>query len=405
MVNKGVMQLQNLKIVYNTQCGKNKPALLQQFQKETAQEVMQFHKTFDAYAMTHLAQLHETAQLFGIQALYVKDESSRFGLNAFKGLGGSYCLGKYIATLLKQDIHKLSCATIASNATKEKTGELTFVTATDGNHGRGIAWTAATLGHKAVVYMPKGSALERLENIRKLGATAEMTTLNYDDTVRFAQKQAQENGWVLVQDTAWPGYETIPTYIMQGYLTMAAEAVQQLGNKVPTHIFLQAGVGAMSGALTAFFRNVYGFTPCIVIVEPDKADCIYKTAYANDGQLHTVSGDMDTIMAGLACGEPCTLGWDLLSYGADAFISMSDDIAAMGMRVLGNPYGSDDRVISGESGAATFGAVLEILKHQPSVQEKLNLTEDAVVLCFSTEGATDLENYQNIVWNGLYQNK
>ncbi|MBQ5327464.1 MAG: diaminopropionate ammonia-lyase, partial [Oscillospiraceae bacterium] len=300
------------------------------------------------------------------------------------------------------DISDMSYAKLISDEMKTKTGEITFVTATDGNHGRGIAWTASRIRQNAVVYMPKGSAQERLENIRKLGAHAEITELNYDDTVRFAQKQADEKGWVLVQDTAWEDYEEIPLCIMQGYMTMANEAVQQLGETKPTHIFLQAGVGAMSGALTAFFRNIYGFEPKIVIVELEKADCIYRTASADDGKLHTVTGDLDTIMAGLACGEPCTIGWELLKYGADAFISAEDTAAAYGMRILGNPDDSDDRVISGESGAATFGALCEILRSNKEMKEKLGLNEDSVVLCFSTEGATDTENYRNIVWDGLY---
>ena len=397
--------MKNFNIVYNSHCGKEKPDLAEKFNLYNAEIVNGFHKTFDKYTVTPLANLNQTAKLFGGGEIYVKDESLRFGLNAFKGLGGSFCLGKYISEILEKDIKDLSYEEIASDETKGKIGQVTFVTATDGNHGRGVAWTAARLGQKAVVYMPKGSALERLENIRKLGATAEITDVNYDDTVRFAQKQADDNGWVLVQDTAWPGYEKIPTYIMQGYLTMAYEAMQQLGDKIPTHIFLQAGVGAMSGALTAFFRNVYGFEPKIVIVEPDKADCIYKTAKADDGKLHFVTGDMDTIMAGLACGEPCTIGWDMLKYGADAFIAMDDLYAATGMRILGNPAGNDTRVISGESGASTFGAVVEILKGHQDIKEKLALDEKSVVLCFSTEGATDVENYRNIVWNGLYSEK
>ena len=164
-------------------------------------------------------------------------------------------------------------------------------------------------------------------------------------------------------------------------------------------------VKAMSGALTAFFRNIYGFEPKIVIAEPDKADCIFRTAKADDGSLHVVTGDLDTIMAGLACGEPCTIGWDMLKYGADAFISMDDIYAANGMRILGNPAGKDDRVIAGESGASAFGAVVEILKNQPDVKDRLGLNQNSTVLCFSTEGATDTENYRNIVWNGLYNSK
>ena len=180
-------------------------------------------------------------------------ESKRFGLNAFKALGGSYCIGKYM-----QD-HETGAK------------QLTFVTATDGNHGRGIAWTARKLGQRCVVYMPKGSAEERLENIKKLGAEAYITDMNYDDAVRHAKKMADEKGWIMVQDTAWEGYEQIPSYIMQGYMTMASEAVSQLKEETPTHVFLQAGVGAMSGAVTAFLRNFYGgiCRPEIIIVEPD----------------------------------------------------------------------------------------------------------------------------------------
>ena len=397
--------MKSFNIVYNPHLGENKPPLAEKFSAKIAGAVNNFHKTFAEYETTPLVALPETAKLLGAGEIYVKDESKRFGLNAFKGLGGSYCLGKHIAGVLGKEITDVTCEQLASAETKAKTGEITFVTATDGNHGRGVAWAAAKFGQNAVVYMPKGSVQERLENIRKLGATTEITELNYDDTVRFAGQQAAEKGWVLVQDTAWPGYEEIPTTIMQGYLTMAAEATAQLDGKTPTHIFLQAGVGAMSGALTAYFRNLYGFGPKIIIVEPEKADCIYKTALANDGTLQTVTGDMDTIMAGLACGEPCTIGWDLLRYGANAFISMEDSIAALGMRVLASPAGKDGKVVSGESGAATFGAVAEILQNQSAVAEKLGLHENSTVLCFSTEGATDIENYRNIVWNGLYPNR
>ena len=394
--------MEKLSIVYNAHLGKDKPACAVRFDTASAQTVNAFHRTVDGYSVTPLACLSSTAKLLGVGEIYVKDESHRFGLNAFKGLGGSFCLGKYIADTAGRNIADISYADLQSEELKSKTGTITFVTATDGNHGRGVAWAAANLGHKAVVYMPKGSAAERLENIRKLGAEAEITEWNYDDTVRFAKQQAETNGWVLVQDTAWEGYEQIPTSIMQGYLTMALEAVQQLGEKKPTHIFLQAGVGAMSGALTGFFRDVYGFAPKIVIVEPDKADCYYHTIKADDGTIHTVGGALDTIMAGLACGEPCTIGWELLKYGADAFITMEDTVAANGMRILAAPANSDTKVVSGESGAAGFGALAEILKNHPQIKADLSLEENSVVLCFSTEGATDIENYRNIVWYGRY---
>ena len=394
-----------LNIVYNTHCGKTPSSYMPLFSARNAEISKNFHSTVDGYAPTPLAAFNSTAKQLGAGEIYVKDESYRFGLNAFKALGGSFCVGRYIADLLGKDISSLSYSDLVSPQTKASVGDITFVTATDGNHGRGIAWTAAKLGQKAVVYMPKGSAAERLENIRRLGAVSEMTDVNYDDTVRFAKQQAADNGWVLVQDTAWEGYETIPTYIMQGYLTMAAEAVQQLGGKKPTHIFLQAGVGAMAGALAAFFRDIYSFEPKIVVVEPDKADCFYHTAKADDGNIHTVGGALDTIMAGLACGEPCTIGWDLLKFCADAFISMEDTVAANGMRIMAAPLAEDTAVTSGESGAAGFGAAVEILRNHPQIKTDLAMDENSTVLCFSTEGATDVENYRNIVWYGKWADK
>ena len=386
-----------MKIVYNRHKGENRPVNMARFTAEKADAVRRYHQSISTYEPTVLADLSMTGRILGAGSIRVKDESSRFGLNAFKGLGGSYCLGRLLA-----EHYHLGEQFTFDDIASAGSDQMTFVTATDGNHGRGVAWAARMLGQKAVVYMPKGSASERLENIRKQGAEAEITDLNYDDTVRFAKSQAEKYGWVLVQDTAWEGYEEIPLMIMQGYLTMASEAVSQLGDRKPTHIFLQAGVGAMSGAVSAFLRNVYGDTPKIIIVEPDKADCSYQTALADDGTLHVVTGDLDTIMAGLACGEPCTVGYELLQYCADAFISMPDSVAAYGMRILGNPAGNDDRVISGESGAAGFGALAEILTREPEIQETIGLDNQSVVLCFSTEGATDITNYRSIVWEGNF---
>ena len=388
------------------------------FTVKNARAVREFHSSIPGYAPTPLAELDALAQSLGIAGMYVKDESYRFGLNAFKGLGGSYSLGCYIADQLRKekaapaitaapdnDIQVLSFAEITSEETRGKLGEITFVTATDGNHGRGVAWTAHMLGQKAVVYMPKGSVQERLENIRRLGAEAEITDVNYDDTVAFAARQAEEKGWVLIQDTAWEGYEEIPTWIMQGYMTLGLEAVEQLGGRKPTHIFLQAGVGAMSGALAAFFTDYYGADkPMITVVEPNKADCIYQTALADDGRVHAVTGDLATIMAGLACGVPCTIGWNELDRCAENFASVPDWVAAKGMRILGNPAGNDRRVISGESGAVTTGFVCELLQNESlaELRQTIGLDKDSVVLCISTEGDTDRENYRRIVWDGKY---
>lgn len=395
-----------IKAIHRNNYQSGNPDTLETFGLENAKIAHKFHQSFPEYSCTPLVDLKNLATSLGVKSVHVKDESYRFGLNAFKGLGGSYCLGTYIAEKLGKNISDLFFGDITSEEVKDRLGSITFVTATDGNHGRGIAWTANRLGFKSVVYMPNGSSKERLKNIQALGADASITELNYDDTVRYASDMAEKNGWVLVQDTAWDGYETIPAWIMKGYTTMACEAVEQLGRDKPTHVFLQAGVGAMSGALTAFFANYYsgGDKPIITIVEPNMADCIYRTAAKNNDTLQIVDGDMNTIMAGLACGEPCTIAWEILRDYADNFVSIPDWVAAKGMRILGNPVGDDLKVISGESGASTLGFVAELMQNSSLdwLREQLKINENSKILCFSTEGDTDQLSYKRIVWDGLY---
>lgn len=397
------MKRTDIKITSN-QAKNTSPVWQQAFSAEKGEEVLRFHTSFPEYSETPLVSLINLAAELGVGSIAVKDESYRFGLNAFKGLGGSYCIANYIAGILGCDISELDYEKITSPEVKEIIKDITFVTTTDGNHGRGIAWTASKLGVGAKVFMPKVSTQERLENIKALGADAEITVFNYDDAVRHAKDYAEKHGWPLVQDTAWEGYEEIPSWIMQGYLTMIVESVKAL-DTAPTHVFLQAGVGAMSGAVTGFLANYYGEDkPVITIVEPDKADCIYETAVAADGEIHSVSGDLDTIMAGLACGEPCTIGWDMLSAYADFFVSIPDNLAAKGMRILASPMAGDSAMVSGESGAAPFGFVCEVLqnKEMADIKEAIGLDENSRILFISTEGDTDKESYKRVVWDGEY---
>ena len=369
-----------------------------------AEKIRAYHATFPMYRPTPLVSLPETAACLGLGSIHVKDESKRFGLNAFKVLGGSYAIGNYLAKRLGKSLSETGYDVLTAPETRKELGDITFITATDGNHGRGVAWTAATLGQKSVVHMPKGTVAERLNNIRLAGADADIIDGNYDDAVRLSRKEAAENHWVIVQDTSWEGYEEIPAWIMQGYCTMGLEAYEQLPQK-PTHIFLQAGVGSMAGTIAALFASIYGEDrPKVIIVEPNNADCFYRTARANDGKTHIVTGDMQTIMAGLACGEPCGLAWEILRDYADYFIAFPDWAAARGMRILGNPMGADDRVISGESGASAFGCMAAILT-EPALaplKQELELDKTSRVLFFSTEGDTDRENYRKIVWDGTF---
>lgn len=371
-------------------------------------KVRNFHNSFPEYKVTPLHSLVKMAKHLGVSNLWVKDESFRFGLNAFKVLGGSYAVGKYLAETLNVDISELSFERLRSIEVKEKLGEITFVTATDGNHGRGIAWAANQLGQKSVVYMPKGSSEIRLNNIKAEGAEASITNLNYDDTVRLASQKAEENGWVLIQDTAWDGYEKIPTWIMQGYGTIIDEAIEQIsnaGDSSPTHVFLQAGVGSFACSILGYLVEKLGDErPITVIVEPENAACLFKSMSAGDGKPHSVTGALNTIMAGLACGEPSTTSWGVLKDYADSFVSCPDYVAARGMRILASPLGYDPQIISGESGAVGIGLVSLLSENNKyeDIKEKLKLNQDSKILIISTEGDTDPDHYRKVVWDGAH---
>lgn len=366
-----------------------------------------FHESFPQYSKTPLAKLTNMAEYLGLKEIYVKDESYRFGLNAFKVLGGSFAMAKYIAKETGKDVSELPYNVLTSDKLREEFGQATFFTATDGNHGRGVAWAANRLKQKAVVFMPKGSTQTRLKNIQAEGAVATIEEVNYDECVRMAAAAAAEtpNG-VVVQDTAWKGYEEIPAWIMQGYGTMAMEASEQLteaGCDRPTHVFVQAGVGSLAGAVQGYFANKYPENPpIVVVVEADEAACLYKGAVVGDGSEQIVDGDMPTIMAGLACGEPNTISWDILKNHVDTFIATPDWAAAMGMRMLSAPMKGDPQVVSGESGAAPFGTLAAIMTMPEYAELKaaLKLDQNSRVLLFSTEGDTDPERYKEIVWDG-----
>ena len=371
---------------------------------EEVKKARSFHESFPQYSETPLAELKGMAEYLGLDRVCVKDESYRFGLNAFKVLGGSYAIARYIGEETGKDISELPYSVLTSQELRDKFGTATFYSATDGNHGRGVAWAANKLHQKSVIIMPKGSTVTRLNHIKAENAEAWISDVNYDECVRQAAKLAEktEHG-VMVQDTAWEGYEKIPAWIMEGYGTMADEAGDQYGER-PTHIFVQAGVGSLAGAVVGYFANRYRENPPVmVVVEASAADCLYRGAAAGDGEIRIVDGDMETIMAGLACGEPNITSWDILKNHVSCFISLEDCAAARGMRMLAAPLKGDKQVVSGESGAASFAALAAIMlkDEYKELREKLGLGKDSKVLCFSTEGDTDPERWKNIVWEGL----
>jgi diaminopropionate ammonia-lyase len=278
--------------------------------------------------------------------------------------------------------------------------EITLVTATDGNHGRAVAWAAEQLGCRAVIYMPKGTADARVRNVRLHGALAIVIESSYDEAVDLASLHARERGWLLVQDTATPGYREIPIRIMQGYLTLMREAIEQLEGQYPTHLFVQCGVGSLAAALAAFSVECFDDgRPVFSVIEPKTAACFLRSMDAADSGPVQIEEKIETIMAGLACGRPSTVAWEILHDVADCFIGCPDRIAIEGMRQLAAPIAGDEPIVSGESGAVTAGLLSEIMrreKHEALVGT-IGLDSSSKVLLISTEGDTDPEHYRKIV--------
>lgn len=378
------------------------------FGRNAAKAARAFHRQIPGYRETPLVRLPALAKQMGVKGIYVKDESKRFSLNAFKGLGGSYAMFRILCERLGLDPSVTTLAELKEEKNQQEIRKAVFVTATDGNHGKGVSWAGGIFGCQVHVYMPAGSVEARAEAIRKAGpAEVIITDKNYDGTVQFAMEQSREHGWYLIQDTAWDGYEEIPAWIIQGYLTMASEALEQMEVlKVrPTHVFLQAGVGAMAGGVLGYLAGCFGEDkPVTAIVEPEAANCIFRSVRANDGAAHSVEGDPVTIMAGLNCGTPCKITWQVLRDYAEFYLSCPDYVAAHGMRVYAEASGGDQPVISGESGAATMGALSLVLSREElrEIRDVMGFTKDSVILLFNTEGDTDPEGYLRVVVDGTY---
>ena len=371
---------------------------------DAVKEVIAFHRSMPMYLPTPLVELPGLARKVGVGNIFVKDESRRFGLNAFKGLGGAYAIAKIISNLVGEGKKCLDFGLITSESVRTKIRDITFVTATDGNHGKGVAWAASIFGCNAIVYMPKGSKECRAEAIRKINNTrVEITDLNYDNTVRLAFEFANRNGYFLVQDTGLEGYEEVPNYITQGYTTMVVEALTQLADyqvEKPSHVFLQAGVGSMAGGVLGYLAHYYDKKPPVTtIIEPSAVACIYESVKAGDGTPKAIGGNPDTIMAGLNCGEPNPFTWPILRDFASYYASCPDWVTECGMKTLAHPSGQDRMVVSGESGAVGLGLLVTLCQDDAfsSYKTLLNLSATSTILLFSTEGDTDPEAYEQIV--------
>ncbi len=373
--------------------------------EDTAKDVERFVSTQKDYERTPLVSLDCMAQRLGVAKIYVKDESKRMGLNAFKAVGVFYGAAKAICRELGLDIRSITYNDLVSGELNRKIKQFTFVAATDGNHGKGLAWVARQLGCKCCIYMPKNTTQARVKAIENLGAQVTVTQCNYDNTLRQVIELAKENGWLHIQDQAWDGYTETTNFISEGYTIIAHEALQQMkqdGTDAPTHIILQAGAGSFAFGIFEYYANVFKEKkPYMVIAEPHNANCYYRSIQREE--FTRIDGELQTVMAGLSVGEANIVAWDYLQHIVNGYISCSDSVSALGMRMLGNPCGTDERVISGESGALGFGVLAAVCGNEEykNIREQMKLDENSKVLLISTEGDTDPQMYRKIVWEGM----
>lgn len=352
------------------------------------------------YARTSLRQLPGMARAAGVANIFYKDEGARFGLGSFKALGGAYAVMRLLQKQLREsgvaDAADVDAAALARGDHQALTETITVTCATDGNHGKSVAWGARTFGCQCVIYVHAGVSQERRAAIAAYGADVREVSGTYDDAVRFAAAEAARHHWHVVSDTSYEGYVEVPRDVMQGYALIAEEICDQLpADTMPTHIFIQGGVGGLAAAICAYFWERFGArAPAFFVSEPDRANCLQLSAQA--GVPVAAQGALDTIMAGLACGEVSLLAWQILSIGASAYLTITDEAAAETMRVLADAPFGDEPIVAGESAVAGLAAFL-LASDDAAAREQLSLQADSKVLIIGSEGATDPRLYEAIV--------
>jgi len=353
------------------------------------------HRALPGYQPSPLLDLPDLATELGLGAVLVKDESGRFGIQAFKGLGASFAVYSVLKRRWRERTgHDLPPSAFRDAAVRDALGEVVFTAATDGNHGRAVAWTARMLGQKAVIFLPADTAAARIAHIEAEGAEARLIDGTFDDCVTACAASAAKHGWQVIADTAYPGFMEVPGFIMTGYSTIFTEIAEQLDAPLD-FVVLPAGVGGLAAAGAAYHVQTFGDErPQLICVEPEESACFLESILAGDGRPHPAAGSQRSIMAGLNCGIPSLLAWPLIRDAMDLFLAVEDTYAEQAMRLY-HRHG----VESGESGASTLAGLLALLQ-APELSEARDasgLGPRSRVLLINTEGATDPDNYARII--------
>jgi diaminopropionate ammonia-lyase len=363
----------------------------------------EFHRSIDGYAETPLVSLPKLAAELGLGEILVKDESHRYGINAFKGLGASYAIYRFLQGEWRKKFSEAMPFTPASfkdPATMQKLGAYTFCAATDGNHGKAVAWTANKLRQRAVIYMPDNSAQARIDNITRENAEVVLVPGTFDDCVERCANDAKKNGWQVIGDTAYPGYMEIPCYIILGYSTIFRELEANIAKPGTDKagvdlVFLPAGVGGVAAAGASYFTLRYGKDrPALVCVEPKESDCFLESIKNGNGEPLFTKGNQMSIMAGLNCGMPSLIAWPIIRDSMELFIGVEDPWAEAAMRAHHR-----EGVISGESGASAMAGLIALMTSDAmrEARERLAVGRHTRAFVLNTEGATDPVNHARVV--------
>ena len=353
--------------------------------------------TWEGYKPTPFHHLKALATELNIDNVFYKDEGPRFGLGSFKALGGAYAAERILQRELTKRLGTpVQLADIRNGLYLSEARQITLVSATDGNHGRSLAWGAQRFGAACNIYIHKGVSEGREEAMRQLGANVIRIDGDYDASVHLARNEAELNGWFVISDTSWEGYEDPPLDVMAGYGVMAKEITNHIKTP-PTHAFLQGGVGGLAASVCSALRQHWGQnSPRIIIVEPSHAACLFESAIADE--MTSIKITEETIMAGLSCGEPSPLAWKILREEASDFIQISDELGAPAMRLLANPLGQDPSIEGGESAVAGLASTISIARN-PILRESFGFDKNSKILIIGSEGVTDKVLYEKIMAN------
>ncbi len=350
----------------------NKEEILNNITKEQIDEAYSTISKWESYEATPLLLLNKLSKELNLNQIYYKDESKRFDLKSFKALGGAYAVEK------------------VTKGNKE----ITVSTATAGNHGRSVAWGAKRLGLKCKIFISEFVSEARGKAMESLGADVVKVKGNYENSLIECIKQSTENDWQIVQDVAWKDYMVVPTLTMAGYSVMMKEIVDQINNESITHVFLQAGVGGMAGAMVAGVARYLKNIPKIIVVEPDSAACVMKSI--ESGKIEKIQIVRESLMGGMSCGEPSLVPWKILKKSVNNCISLPDDDIGKAMKLFANASFGNDKIIAGENAAPGVISLIACCNDE-KIKNSINLDSNSKVLLIGCEGDTDQEMYQKLL--------